>query len=147
MSEEKFVDPNFLFALKVTAFVFCLAGFGVILPASWIEFILGLTIGHKHAHQFMSFPFTIYLLRSMCLAYFWVGSIYGVMLQVWATWLLYAVLVDLTDDVADALDRPFDDVECIFDSPPLRIKGSDGFGWEYNWTQFIGKIDVPGSLE
>ena len=40
------------------------------------------------------------------LAYFWVGSANGVELQLWATWLLYAVLVDLTDAVADALNQP-----------------------------------------
>ena len=43
------------------------------------------------------------------LAYFWIGSDSsdnGVQLQLWATWLLYAVLVDLTDAVADRLDRP-----------------------------------------
>jgi hypothetical protein len=28
-------------------------------------------------------------------------------MQVWATWLLYAVLVDLTDAVAEALCQPF----------------------------------------
>ena len=28
-------------------------------------------------------------------------------MQVWATWLLYVVLVDLTDAVADALNQPF----------------------------------------
>ena len=31
-------------------------------------------------------------------------------LQLWATWILYAVLVDLTDAVAEALARPFDDL-------------------------------------
>jgi len=31
-------------------------------------------------------------------------------LQVWATWILYAVLVDLTDAVAEALARPFADI-------------------------------------
>lgn len=31
-------------------------------------------------------------------------------MQRWATWLLYAVLVDWTDAVADALKRPFADV-------------------------------------
>lgn len=45
--------------------------------------------------------------RLLGLAYFWVGSINGVMVQVWATWLLYAVLVDLTDAVAEVLNRPF----------------------------------------
>lgn len=45
--------------------------------------------------------------RLLGLAYFWVGSQNGVELQLWATWLLYAVSVDLTDAVADALNRPF----------------------------------------
>ena len=44
--------------------------------------------------------------RLLGLAYFWVGSENGVQLQLWATWILYAVLVDLTDAVAEALDRP-----------------------------------------
>jgi len=45
--------------------------------------------------------------RLLGLAYFWVGSLNGIQTQVWATWLLYAVLVDLTDDVAEVLHRPF----------------------------------------
>lgn len=45
--------------------------------------------------------------RLLGLAYFGVGSQNGVALQLWATWLLYAVLVDLTDAVADALNQPF----------------------------------------
>ncbi len=45
--------------------------------------------------------------RLLGLAYFWVGSANGVQLQLWATWLLYAVLVDLTDAVAGELDQPF----------------------------------------
>ena len=45
--------------------------------------------------------------RLLGLAYFWTGSINGVQVQVWATWILYAVLVDLTDAVAQALDKPF----------------------------------------
>jgi hypothetical protein len=44
--------------------------------------------------------------RLLGLAYFWVGAANGVQLQLWATWLLYAVLVDLTDAVAAALDQP-----------------------------------------
>lgn len=44
--------------------------------------------------------------RLLGLAYFYVGSHNGVLVQVWATWLLYAVLVDLTDAVADALHQP-----------------------------------------
>ncbi len=45
--------------------------------------------------------------RLLGLAYFWVGSANGVRLQLWATWRLYAVLVDLTDAVAEELDPPF----------------------------------------
>ena len=45
--------------------------------------------------------------RLLGLAYFWNGSQYGVQLQVWATWILYSILVDLTDAVAEVLNRPF----------------------------------------
>ena len=48
--------------------------------------------------------------RLLGLAYFWNGSQQGVRLQIWATWILYAILVDLVDDVAEALDRPFADI-------------------------------------
>jgi hypothetical protein len=44
--------------------------------------------------------------RLLGLAYFWSGSQNAVELQVWATWLLYAVLIDLTDAVAEALHQP-----------------------------------------
>lgn len=54
--------------------------------------------------------------RLLGLAYFWVGSINGVQVQVWGTWILYAVLVDLTDQVAEVLDRPFSEIsmEMVF---------------------------------
>ena len=56
--------------------------------------------------------------RLLGLAYFWVGSANGVQVQLWATWLLYAVLLDLTDAVADALKRPVSDlsVEMVYRS-------------------------------
>jgi hypothetical protein len=44
--------------------------------------------------------------RLLGLAYFWCGAQNAVELQLWATWLLYAVLVDLTDQVAEALRQP-----------------------------------------
>lgn len=44
--------------------------------------------------------------RLLNLAYLWVGSLNGVKLQIWATWLFYAVLLDLADEVADALELP-----------------------------------------
>ena len=45
--------------------------------------------------------------RLLGLAYFWTGAENGIRLQLWATWLLYALLVDLTDAVAQALNKPF----------------------------------------
>jgi len=40
------------------------------------------------------------------LAYFWTGSQNGVQLQLWATWMVYLALVDLSDAVADVLHLP-----------------------------------------
>ncbi len=45
--------------------------------------------------------------RLLGLAYCWCGAQNAVELQLWATWLLYAVLVELTDAVAEALEQPF----------------------------------------
>jgi hypothetical protein len=45
--------------------------------------------------------------RLLGLAYFYCGAQNAVEMQLWATWLLYAILVDLTDAVAEALNRPF----------------------------------------
>jgi hypothetical protein len=45
--------------------------------------------------------------RLLGLAYFWSGSSNGIQVQVWATWLVYAVLVDLTDAVAAELEQPY----------------------------------------
>lgn len=46
--------------------------------------------------------------RLLGLAYLWTGAINGIQLQVWATWLLYAVLVDLSDAVAEELSVPLE---------------------------------------
>ncbi|RME57743.1 IS4 family transposase [Candidatus Parcubacteria bacterium] len=46
--------------------------------------------------------------RLLNLSYLWTGSLNGIQLQVWATWLFYAILVDLGDAVADRLGLPFD---------------------------------------
>ena len=44
--------------------------------------------------------------RLLGLSYLWVGSLNGVQLQVWATWLDYAVLIDLCGEVAELLQLP-----------------------------------------
>ncbi len=46
--------------------------------------------------------------RLLNLSYLWTGSVNGLQLQIWATWLFYAILVDLGDAVADQLGLPFD---------------------------------------
>lgn len=46
--------------------------------------------------------------RLLGLSYLWSGAYNAIAVQVWATWLLYAVLIDLTDAVAEALDQPLD---------------------------------------
>ena len=46
--------------------------------------------------------------RLLNLSYLWTGSVNGIQLQVWATWLFYVVLVDLGDSVADAMNLPFE---------------------------------------
>lgn len=38
----------------------------------------------------------------------WTSSLNGIKLQLWGTWLFYAVLVDLGDAVAEELSLPFD---------------------------------------
>ncbi len=46
--------------------------------------------------------------RLLGLSYLWTGSLNGIKLQIWATWLFYAVLMDLGDAVADELALPVD---------------------------------------
>jgi hypothetical protein len=56
--------------------------------------------------------------RLLTLSYLWTGSVNGVLLQVWSTWLFFAVLVDLGDAVAEELMLPFDRIslEMVFRS-------------------------------
>jgi hypothetical protein len=48
--------------------------------------------------------------RLLGLSYLWTGSINGIKLQLWGTWLFFAVLVDLGDAVADELGVPFEQI-------------------------------------
>jgi len=45
--------------------------------------------------------------RLLGLAYFWSGAQNAVEMQIWATWILYAVLIDLVDTVAENLQKSF----------------------------------------
>ncbi len=62
------------------------------LPAAYIAALYGQRWRIEEAYALVK--------RLLGLAYFWTGSENGVALQLWATWLLYAVLIDLTDAVA-----------------------------------------------
>ena len=48
--------------------------------------------------------------RLLDLAYVWVGSLNGVKIQVFATFLFYAILIDLCDDVAEQLSLPLEQI-------------------------------------
>jgi hypothetical protein len=56
------------------------------------------------------------------LSYLWTGSLNGIKLQIWATWLFYAVLMDLGDAVADELALPVDRI-----SLEMIYRGLDHF--------------------
>lgn len=46
--------------------------------------------------------------RLLGLSYLWSGAYNAIAMQVWSSWLLYAVLVDLSDAIADELGCPLD---------------------------------------
>lgn len=48
--------------------------------------------------------------RLLGLAYLWTGAQNGIEMQIWATWLLYGVLIDLSDAVAQELNLPLDQI-------------------------------------
>ena len=62
--------------------------------------------------------------RLLGLAYFWSGSQNAVELQLWSTWIVYTVLIDLSDEVAGLLNVPFEriSVEMVFRSIYYYLK-------------------------
>ena len=58
--------------------------------------------------RFGCWSYRAYKKRLLGLSYLWTGSINGIKLQIWGTWLFYSILVDLGDAVADELSLPFD---------------------------------------
>ena len=60
------------------------------------------------------------------LSYFFCGADNAIRLQVWTTWLLYAVLVDVTDRVAAALAKPFADIsmEMVYRALPFYVRAT-----------------------
>lgn len=48
--------------------------------------------------------------RLLGLACLWTGALNGIKMQIWATWLLYGTLIDLSDAVAEELSVPLDQI-------------------------------------
>ncbi len=73
-------------------------------------------IGDLYSRRWRIEESFLLLKRLLGLSYLWTGSINGIKLQLWATWLLYAVLIDMSDEVADELTLPFDSIsiEMVF---------------------------------
>jgi Transposase DDE domain len=57
-----------------------------------------------------------YVKRLLGLAYFYTSSLNGIMVQLWASWILYSVLIDLIDEVASELKQPVEaiSVEMVY---------------------------------
>lgn len=72
--------------------------------------------------------------RLFGLAYFWTGSQNGVELQLWATWLVYIVVLDLTDAIAAVLHKPL-----LAISIEMVYRGLYHFGQAYT----RGEADDP----
>lgn len=73
-------------------------------------------IGDLYSRRWRIEESFLLLKRLLGLSYLWTGSINGIKLQIWTTWLFYAVLIDLSDQVADELTLPFDSIsiEMVF---------------------------------
>jgi uncharacterized membrane protein len=61
------------------------------------------------------------------LSYLWTGSLNGIKLQIWATWLMYALLVDLSNAVAEAVQLPLERI-----SMEMVLRGLYHFNHAYN---------------
>jgi hypothetical protein len=88
-------------------------------PGGWYRYLTNVTDPQRlpaedavalYGHRWRVEDAFLAVKRLLGLAYFWTGALNGVLVQVWATWLLYAALVDLTDAVADKLGLPYRDV-------------------------------------
>jgi hypothetical protein len=89
--------------------------------------------------------------RLLGLSYLWSGARNAVEFQLWSTWLLYAVLIDLTDAVAEALNRPFNalSITRIFGSLPYaadalhRGQTTSAIGFLAENATWLGIIKRP----
>lgn len=75
-----------------------------------------LDVAELYGHRWRIEEAFLLVKRLLGLSYLWTGAHNGIALQVWATWLLYGVLVDLSDAVAEALNVPLEHIslEMVF---------------------------------
>lgn len=69
-----------------------------------------LDVAELYGHRWRIEEAFLVVKRLLGLAYLWTGAFNGIALQVWATWLLYGVLVDLSDAVAEELNVPLEQI-------------------------------------
>jgi hypothetical protein len=89
--------------------------------------------------------------RLLGLAYFYSSSSNAIAVQVWTTWLLYAVLVDLGDELADRLHLPLDAVSlemlyrALYHYTQARYRGQadDPLAYLAEHAQRLGIIKRP----
>lgn len=75
------------------------------------------------------------LKRLLGLSYLWTGSINGIKLQIWSTWLFYAILLDLCDEIADELTLPANSI-----SVEMLFRGI------YHFTQAASQGNASGLI-
>lgn len=80
--------------------------------------------------------------RLLGLSYLWTGSVNGVKLQVWATWLFYAVLLDLADAVAEELSLPTERI-----SVEMLFRGLYHFNYAYNQGKATDPVSYFAAVE
>jgi hypothetical protein len=78
--------------------------------------------------------------RLLGLAYFWSGSQNAVELQLWTTWLLYIALIDLTDDVAQEVQKPLNaiSIEMVYRSLYFFAKAREQ-GETHNLVSYLAQ--------
>ena len=76
--------------------------------------------------------------RLLGLAYFWSGSQNAIELQLWSTWIVYTVLIDLCDEVAGLLNLPFERIslEMVFRSAYYFLKAVER-GEANSWPEHL----------
>lgn len=117
---------------------------------SWYSYITSVTdpqrlppyvVADLYAHRWQIETAFNLVKRLLGLSYLWTGSINGIKLQIWATWLFYAVLLDLCDAVADELMLPTERI-----SVEMVFRGLYHFHYAYHRAQatdFVAFLCAP----